>query len=226
MRIAGFMVKIAGLLLTLAVATIVLPARAGSVPVVQVEFSNPDLSPSHWTLTIRLDGSGHFQSQRGRAPTEEQPAIDPPSVDRDVKLTEEFVGRVFQVAQNRKLFKGECESHLKVAFQGWKKISYSGPEGSATCEFNYSKDREIQALSESLVAVATTIVEGAKLESLLQHDRLGLDREMEYLADAVNDGRAQQICTIQGILERLADDSEVMERVRRRARGLLALAEK
>ncbi len=85
-----------------------------------------------------------------------------------------------------------------MAFQGWKKISYSGPEGNAACEFNYSKDKEIQALSESLVAVATTIVEGAKLESLLQHDRLGLDKEMEYLSEAVSDGRAQQICAIQG----------------------------
>lgn len=212
--------------LFLALAAQALPAGAGSVPVVQVEYSNPDLSPSHWTMTIRQDGSGHFQSQRGRAPTREQPEIDPPSVDRDIKFGEEFVERVFQVAQNKKLFRGDCESHLKVAFQGWKKISYSGPEGSATCEFNYSKEKEIQSLSESLVATATTIVEGAKLESLLQHDRLGLDKEMEYLAEAVNDGRAQQIGAIQGILERLAEDSGVMERVRKRARVLLSSAEK
>jgi hypothetical protein len=217
-------VKIAGLLLAL--VAMVLPSQGESVPVFQVEYSNPDLSPSHWAMTIRLDGNGHFQSQRGRPPTQEQPAIDPPSVDRDIKFGEEFVQRIFEVAQNKKLFKGDCESHLKVAFQGWKKISYSGPEGSATCEFNYSKDKEIQALSESLVAVATTIVEGAKLESLLQHDRLGLDREMEYLAEAVNDGRAQQIGAIQGILERLADDPSVMERVRKRAKVLLAAAEK
>jgi hypothetical protein len=217
-------VRIAVLLLAL--AAMAPPMRGDPVPVLQAEFSNPDLSPSHWTMIIRLDGNGHFQSQRGRAPTLEQPSIDPPSVDRDIKFSEEFVQRVFQIAQNKKLFKGDCESHLKVAFQGWKKISYSGPEGSATCEFNYSKDKEIQTLSESLVAVATTIVEGAKLESLLQHDRLGLDREMEYLSEAVSDGRAQQICAIQGILERLAEDSGVMERVRKRAKLLLAAAEK
>ena len=39
-----------------------------------------------------------------------------------------------------------------------------------------------------------------------------------------DDGRAQQICTIRGILERLAGDPEVMDRVRKRARALLARA--
>jgi hypothetical protein len=59
---------------------------------------------------------------------------------------------------------------------------------------------------------------------LLQHDRLGLDKEIDYLMEAAGDGRAQQICTIRGILERLAGDPEVMDRVRKRARALLARA--
>jgi hypothetical protein len=59
---------------------------------------------------------------------------------------------------------------------------------------------------------------------LMQHDRLGLDKEMEYLCDAAKDGRMSQICAIREILERLAGDDEVMERVRKRARILLAQA--
>jgi hypothetical protein len=72
--------------------------------------------------------------------------------------------------------------------------------------------------------VTETILEGARLEKLLQHDRLGLDREMEFLIDAAGSGRAQQICTIREILVRLADDDDVLERVRKRARILLAQA--
>jgi hypothetical protein len=63
------------------------------------------------------------------------------------------------------------------------------------------------------------------LETLLQHDRLGLDKEMEYLVEASGDGRVQQICVIRETLERLAQDQDVMERVRKRARGLLARVE-
>jgi hypothetical protein len=208
------------------IVALALPVFAEPVPVVQVEFSNPELTPAQWTMIIRLDGTGHFRSIRGNAPAKDRTEIDPPSVDRDIKLGEEFVQRVFQLAQNKRFFKGDCESHLKVAFQGWKKVSYSGPEGQAVCEFNYSKDREVQSIGESVVAAAATIVEGAKLESLLQHDRLGLDHEIEFLAEAARDGRAQQICAIQGILERLADDDGVMERVRKRAKLLLAEAAK
>ncbi len=119
-----------------------------------------------------------------------------------------------------------CESHAKVAFQGWKKLTYRGPEGEAVCEFNYSKDKQIQALGDSLVSVATTIIEGAKLEALLQYDRLGLDKEMEYVAEAAADGRMAQLCAIHSILERLAQDQSVLERVRKRARQILAQAEK
>jgi hypothetical protein len=47
---------------------------------------------------------------------------------------------------------------------------------------------------------------------------------LDYLVEASGDGRVQQIGTIRGILERLAGDTEVMERVRKRARMLLIQA--
>ena len=147
--------------------------------------------------------------------------MDAPDVDRPVQLGAEFAERVFQTAQRHHWFNEKCESHLKVAFQGWKKLSYSGPEGHGSCAFNYSKDKDIQALGDSLMGVAETLREGARLEMLLQHDRLGLDKEMEYLTEATKDGRMRQTCTIRGILERLEGDQEVLERVRKRAHALL-----
>jgi hypothetical protein len=213
------------ILLALVLAVGALPALSEADPVFQVDFSNPDLSPSHWTLTIHPDGSGHFRSERGHVPVETVQAMDVPNVDRDIRLSPVFVQRVFQAARRHQWWGTECESHLKVAFQGWKKFSYSGPEGQGVCEFNYSKDKEIQSLGDSLMAVAGTILEGGRLEMLLAHDRLGLDREMEYLLEASADGRVQQICVIRGILERLAEDDGVMERVRKRARMLLAKGE-
>jgi hypothetical protein len=213
-------------------AALALSARAevagAPEPLFQVDFSNPGLSPAHWTLMLRPDGSGHFRSERGggadagsKAGT---PRMEPPDVDRDIQVSAEFAAHVFQAAQRKKLSGSACEGRLKVAFQGWKKLSLSGPDGEWGCGFNYSQDKEIQALGESLVAVAETIVEGARLELLLRHDRLGLDNEMEYLVEAAGDGRVQQMGAIREILQRLADDPGVMERVRKRARSLLATA--
>jgi hypothetical protein len=226
--------RAAAVWLALALGVLVFPAWSENErvagPVFQMDYSNPGLSPTHWTLTLYPNGSGHFRSERGNPPvaaTEgSSEGIDAPNVDRDIQVSEEFAERVFQTARRHRLFNTVCDSHMKVAFQGLKTISYSGPEGKGICEFNYAKDKEIQALSESLLGVEGMILEGARLEILLQHDRLGLDREMEYIVAAEGDGRVQQVGVIRGILERLADDPAVMDRVRKRARVLLASLEK
>ena len=199
-----------------------LHAAAASGPVIQVDFSDPGLSPPQWTLILRPDGSGHFRSQMGKIPKAGLKEIEAPSIDRDIEVSMEFAGHAFDTARRHRWFNVQCESHLKVAFQGWKTLTYTGSAGHGSCTFNYSRDKEIQALGESMQAVAQTILEGARLELLLQHDPLGLDQEMQFLTEEFQDGRAQQADAIRDILERLAQDDEVLERVRKRAQSLLA----
>jgi hypothetical protein len=213
------------LFLAVALATLPLAARGESDPVIRVDFSNPGLTPAQWTLEFHPDGTGHFRSQRGNAPPEDPRLMQVADIDKNVQVSPKFAAHAFQVAQRHKYFHSDCESHMKVAFQGLKKLSYTGPKGEGSCEFNYSRDAEIQELGESMVAVATTIIEGARLEKLLQHDPLGLDKEIQTVQEAAGDGRAQQICSIRDILERLSEDPAVLERVRKRAKALLAHAD-
>ena len=217
-----------GAIAILAVLTITRPVCAQSVsvqePVVQMDFSHPELSPSRWTLILHPDGSGHFNSERKNKSAETTRSLDAPNIDREIRLSRDFAAHVFTVAHQCSGFRMDCESPQKVAFMGWKKLSYSGSEGHGACEFNYSADKEIQALGASLTAVAGTIVEGARLEMLLQHDRLGLDQEMQNLTEEVSSGRAVQLGLIRKVLEQLAEDPGVMERVRKRAKLLLAKA--
>jgi hypothetical protein len=213
------------LFLALALAALTIPAYSeGPDPTLRVDFSNPGLTPSNWTLEFRPDGSGHFRSQ-GSALPEDPRRMEVVNIDRDVQVSPKFAAHAFQVAERKKYFRSDCESHLKVAFQGTKKLTYNGPKGDGSCEFNYSRDAEIQELGDSLVAVATTIIEGARLEKLLQHDPLGLDKAIQDVQEAAGDGRAQQICSIRDILERLSEDPAVLERVRKRAKALLAHAD-
>jgi len=204
-----------------------MPLLAQDAAVLKVEFSNPNIVPSHWTLTLHPDGSGHFHAERGSGPPADGlETMEPTTVNRDIQLSQAFTDRVFETVRHHKFMDVTCESHLKVAFQGWKKITYTGPDGQGSCEFNYSKDRDIENLGEWLVGVANTITEGARLQMVLLHDPLGLDKEMQYLLEASGDGRLQQVCAISGILQRVEDDPEVMDRVRKRARILLEQANK
>lgn len=209
--------------LALLAAVLVVPVFADPGPVLRVDFSNPGLAPSTWSLVLHPDGSAHFHSERGNAAAAAPNVIEPKTVDRDVQLSRDFATRVFETVRHHNLLRNaSCESYLKVAFQGLKKLHYSGPDGEGGCEFNYSKDREIQALGDSLVAVASTIVEGAHVELLLQYDPLGLDSALAYIQEGARDGRLQQVCVLRPLLERLQADESVMERVRRRAQALLS----
>jgi len=221
MRTAGWLLGIA-FIGSMAAAK---SANAQTPAVVQLEFTHPALTPAHWVLRLEADGHGHFQAERGPAASGNARTLTVGDVDRDVQLTPAFAASVMATARRHKLFLEACESGRKLAFTGTKKLSYSGPEGTGSCTYLYSNDKEIQALGDNLQAVAETLLAGAQLEKLVQYDRLGLDAEMEILETAAKDGRARQLGAIRATLTRLANDEALMERVRRRARALLARAE-
>jgi len=209
-------------LVAIAALLLALPAIGEQDAEVRVDFSNPGLYPSSWTLVLHPDGTGHFHAEAGTRPPNYPDSILPGKIDREVHLSREFTDHIFKTVHDSRILQNKCESHLKVAFQGTKKISYSGPDAQGGCEFNYSTNKEIQELGDSLLAVGATLIEGARLELLYQHDPLGLDKAIEYVVEATGDGRLQQICTIRGILERLEDDPKVLDRVRKQAKMLLA----
>jgi hypothetical protein len=198
-----------------------LPLRGQTPAVFEAEFTNEQLLPAHWTLKLHPDGSGQFDAWGGQPSKDEANTILAGDVHRPIQLSAAFTEHVFATAKLRRLFAFPCESHMKVAFQGWKRLTYTGPEGSGTCEYNYSKDKEIEELGNSLLGVEFTIMSGARMEKLLQHDRLGLDAELDGLVDAVHEGNAIETGAIQDILTRIASDEGILERARRKARLLL-----
>jgi len=197
-------------------------AYAQQAPVFHMEYTNAKLMPSHWILKLSPDGNGWFDAEGGAPQPESKGKIEAGPVHRAVQLSPELTERVFKTAREKKLFQINCESHMKVAFQGTKRFTYTGPEGTGSCEYNYSKDKDIQNLGDALLEVETTLMFGARLEKLLQHDRLGLDWELQSLADAIHGGNALELETIHETLARIADDEMVLDRARKKARVLLA----
>ncbi len=187
---------------------------------VRLDFSNPSIIPAQWELVVYADGSGHFHAVRGNAKDSDAGEMEPLTIDEDVHLSGSFAAQILAMLKHHRVGDGQCESHSKVAFQGMKTLAYQGPEFHWSCTFNYARDKEVAMVADLLMSVAATLVEGARLELIWQHDPLGLDKELEFLSDASSDGRLQQICAIKETLTRLAADPSVMERVRKRARKL------
>jgi hypothetical protein len=87
-----------------------------------VDFSNPGLSPAHWTLTLRPDGSGHFRSERGSGPGG-LAGNRAPGVDRDIQVSAEFAARVFQTARAKVVRSGVREP-LEGGFPGMEEAEF------------------------------------------------------------------------------------------------------
>ena len=133
-------------------------------------------------------------------------------------------GRVFATARKLKHFNVTCASKAKnIADTGTKTLTYSGPDGSGSCTYNYTENKDVQALTEIIQGIAETMDQGRGLDHLHRFDRLGLDAAITFLAQEVSEGHALELGTIAASLRSIATDAEVMERVRMRASKLLAL---
>jgi hypothetical protein len=191
---------------------------------VRFTYENAELQPAKYVLTIDENGAGRFHSEPGAKPPADTASYHPLAqpLDRDIQLTPSTTDRIFATARTQKFFAGSCEEpKTRVAFQGLKQLSYQGPEGSGSCSYNWTKSVPIQKLTATLESIAFTLEEGRRLDLEHKHDRLSLDAEMSVLAEAVKDGRAMEIQTIQPVLNEIINDEAVMDRARIRARKLL-----
>jgi hypothetical protein len=187
-------------------------------------YENRQLQPAKYSFLIDESGSGHFHSQPGDAPPADTASYQmlAESEDRPVQLSKRVVEQIFSTARNERFFAMPCEDGKnKVAYQGTKQLSYQGPDGNGNCTYNWSKTQAIERLTATFESIAFTLEEGRRLAVEHKHDRLALDEELGVLLDAVKEGRALEVQSIQPVLQEIAEDDAVLERARMRAKKLL-----
>lgn len=202
------------------------PLRAQTPARIVYTFDHPQLQPAHYTITIDETGAGHFDSVPGAAASEADDPVRPAPVNRDIRLDNALRADLFRYARSHAFFADRCTNGKSgLAFTGNKTLAYSGSDGHGTCTFVWAADPVLQRLSDQLNAVAYTLEEGRRLDVEVQHDRLGLDSELESLQDAVKNRRASGLPNIAPELETIASDQQVMDRARKRALALLNSSE-
>jgi hypothetical protein len=203
------------------------PDHSENAAVAQIRFTyeNPKLQPPKYVLTVGEDGNGHFRSESGGSAPTEGDSMPAEAQDRPIHISKALREGMFATARKSKLFAIACDEGAKnIAFQGTKTLEYEGPEGKGSCTYNWSKFPQIDKLTDQFEAVAATLDEGSKLLRQYEHGRLSLDSELETLDQMVREERAIEVENIAPILEKLAGDDAVLQRVQRRARALLQAA--
>jgi hypothetical protein len=191
---------------------------------VRFDYENKQLQPAQYTFLIDESGSGHFHSEPGSPPPKDTVSYQSlaEALDRPVQLSKPVVEQIFSSARAEKFFAIRCEDGKdKIAFQGTKQLSYQGPDGSGSCTYNWSKSTAITKLTTIFESIAFTLEEGRRLAVEHKHDRLALDAELGELLNAVKEGRALEVQSIQPVLQEIAEDEAVLDRARQRAKKLL-----
>ena len=175
----------------------------------KVEFSlQPRSQEVHpWTVRLDASGSGSYSEVGGGA---EQPLnVSPATLER--------------IAQGEhRVNSGRCETRQKnVANTGEKTIRYANGDKDAACTFNFSDDAALMQTVQVFLAIAETVQAGERLQHDLRYDRLALDADMDGLLGSLKSGGAIEVENIAPVLQALANDDRVIDRVRRKAARLL-----
>jgi hypothetical protein len=188
-------------------------------------FERPGLSVPSYTMTISAI-SGRYEGTEISQP--EQSSTTPSSPQpfkQTFTISLATAHRIVALAHSLNNFNVECAFKAKnVADTGKKTLRYFGlPDPwQGSCTYNYTENKDVQALTVIFQGIAETMDQGRHLDFLRRYDRLGLDAAVTFLAQEVSDGRALELGTIAPSLRAIADDAEVMQRVRTKAAKLLA----
>jgi hypothetical protein len=202
-------------------------APAASAPRARVTFQldHTGAMVPRFTLAIEEDGRVSYVAEQA-VPEGAQEGGNATSATQHVEqrgeLTPATTARIFELARASDRFNVACEALAKnVADMGRKTLRYSGPEGDGSCVYNFSEIKSIATLTQLLQGITMTLDMGRKLDFDHRFDRLGLDEDTSALVETIAQGRAVEVNLIARTLRSIAEDSEVMERVRSRASSLL-----
>lgn len=194
---------------------------------VSFQFERAGVPVPRFTLRVNEDGTGSYQADEVQSPADKDSVqyASPKHIDRTLKLTAPTVMKIFKGARELGHFDMSCETKSKhIANTGEKTLSYKGADGTGSCTYNYSDNKDVNGMTDTFLFIAFTLDEGRRLEFLHRYDRLGLDEEMNELVQAVKAGHALELGTIAPVLISIAGDGAVIERVRSQAARLLEQA--
>ncbi len=199
------------------------PAPSSS-PTVTFDFDRNGLQVPRFTIVLHEDGSGTYQAEEAerRSADSVLQQVSVKKIDRTISLTAETTAKIFQAARALNHFNLFCGTKAKnIADTGKKTLTYSGADGAGSCTYNYSDEKGVSTLTDTFYAIAYTMDVGRRLDFERRFDRLGLDAEMLALEHAVEAKNALELGNISVTLRKIADDSELMQRVRMKAAKML-----
>lgn len=195
-------------------------ALAQAPATVSFTLDFPGSEPSHYAISVSSDGHGTYDSTGKISPEAEG---DP--FHLEFSVSSDTRARIFDLTRRAHYFQGEIDSGKKnLASTGSKTLIYKDGQRSTRAEYNYSMQLAVQQLTSVFQNLSATLEAGRRLEYFHRYQKLALDEELKRMEDEERGGGMGELAVISPILQRIAEDTTVINPVRARAQRLLLKA--
>ena len=199
------------------------PVPGDELPSVTFTQAFPRSEPAY--LSLRIDSAGHaFYESRREAGEPDQLELGEPYRIQFV-ISPATTRRIFALAESLRYFQGDWDfKKHRIADTGRKTLLYSDSSRSHQTTYNWSENRAVQELTDIFQGISNTQEAAFELNRLRRYDKLGLNHQLERMEDLVKNGWLRELQVIAPLLEKLANDREIMHIARQRAQRLLQAA--
>ena len=197
-----------------------LPLRAQEHATVAFTLDFPGSQPDHYSISVSSDDRGTYDSNSKLSDDSEG---DPFHVE--FKISESSRTYVFDLAARAKYFQGELDSKKRnLASTGTKTLAFHDAQRNTQRSYNYSPIPAVQELTSFFQNLSSTLEFGHRIEYFRHYQKLALDDELKRMEETTRQGGLEELQVIAPILQKVAEDSSVINPVRARAQRLLQQA--
>jgi hypothetical protein len=195
-----------------------LPSSTAHKAHIDFTFENPNVEPTHYTLTVDRDGGAEYNSGR--------PEDSANSAPEKFKLSAATRDRIFELAKSVNYFDGDWDfKKHRVAFSGTRTFTYAEAETRHSTKFNWTENPTLSELSGIFEGISATLESETKLNYLRRYDKLGLNAQLARMEQMAKSGWLKELQLLSQVLNQVANDPSVMNIARERAQKLGRMAD-
>ena len=190
------------------------------VPIITFDFVLPGGTPPHYSIAVEPNGKATYRADE--VPASDHAPLQPYLYQ--FLVSEPARSKIFELARALNYFRGDFEYHGgRIANMGAKTLTFKEGTRETQTSFNYSTNPRLQELTAIFQKMQATLEYGRKLEYLHRFDKLGLEAELKSMEEQAKDKQLGELQAAAPQLEKIVNDSGVMNVTRRRAEHLLEM---
>ena len=142
---------------------------------------------------------------------------------QDFQVGAEMRAKIFDLARELHNFqRADLDSHKRVAYLGEKTLRWEKGAEAYETKYNYTVDTKATQLQKIFENLAQEQTDLATLEQQSRYDRLGINDALRQFEDHLRQHVLPEPARFLPVLDRIAEDSRLLEMARQRARSLAA----